>query len=246
MTRSSTQRVLALLDCFSARRPALTLSELSRRAGLPLTTAHRQVGELTSWGALERGADGRYRIGLRLWEVGSLAPRSIGLREAALPFLEDLYEATHENVQLAVRDGAEVVYVERLSGRDAVHVVTRPGTRLPAHATAVGVAMLAHASAAEITDVLARPLERFTEHTVTDPKRLRRMLADARRFDYAVADRQIELVSASVAAPIRNGTGAVVGALSIVVPAPAAHARRYVPAVVTAARGISRTLGRGP
>src|SRR5438552_19070867 len=96
---SVTARALRVLSAFSAEHLALTLSEISRRSELSLTTTHRMVGELTAWGALERGEDGRYRIGLRLWEIGSLAPRSIALRDAAMPFREDLYEATHENVQ---------------------------------------------------------------------------------------------------------------------------------------------------
>ncbi len=242
---SGTQRVLAILDCFCADRPTLALSEISRLAGLPLTTTHRQVGELARWGALERDHDGRYRIGLRLWEVGALAPRSIGLREAALPFLEDLYEVTHENVQIAVLDGPDVVYLERISGRRAVHIVTRPGSRLPAHATGVGLVLLAHASSDEIDAVLAGPLKRYTEHTLTDPTLLRRAMAEVRRTGYAISDRQIETISVSVAAPVYDSTRTVVAALSIVVAAKAGHARRYVPAVLAAARGISRHLGAG-
>lgn len=110
-----TSRVLDILEAFSAERTALNITQISRRAGLPLSTAHRLVGELTRWGALEREPGGVYRIGLRLFEVAALAPRGPALREAAMPFLEDLYEATHENVHLAVLDGLEVVYIERIS-----------------------------------------------------------------------------------------------------------------------------------
>ena len=240
-----TQRVLAVLDAFSVQRPALRLSEISRLAELSLTTAHRQVAELTRWGALERGEDGRYRIGLKLWELGALAPRSVDLREAALPVLEDLYEATHQNVQIAVRDGHEVVYVERITGRGAVSVVSRPGSRLPLHATAVGLVLLAYTSADEIDAVLGAPLRRYTAHTVVDPRRLRRILAETRRQGYAISDRQIEEVSASIAAPVRDGTGAVVAALSVVVPT-RGQLRRYVPAVLTAARGVTRQLATAP
>ena len=109
-----------------------TLTEISRRTGLPVATAYRLVGELTGWGALERDDRGRYRIGIRLYEVAMLVPRSLRLHEAAMPFLEDLYEATHENVQLAVLDGAGVVYVEHVAGRNAIGVFTRPGLRWPA------------------------------------------------------------------------------------------------------------------
>ncbi|MGF7239002.1 MAG: IclR family transcriptional regulator [Frankia sp.] len=243
---SGTERVLTVLACFSADRPTLTLSEISRLAALPLTTAHRKVGELARWGALERDEAGRYRIGLRLWEIGALAPRSLGLREAALPFLEDLYEVTHENVQLTVLDGPQVVYVERICGPRAVHVVTRPGSRLPAHATAGGLVLLAQAGPEAVDAVLAGPLKRYTEHTVTDPARLRRMLADARQTGYAICDRQIETVSVSVAAAIYDGRRTAVAALSIVVAAGGPGARRYLPAVLAAARGISRRLAAGP
>lgn len=236
-----TSRVADVLDVFAAVSGPLTLSELGRRAGLPLTTTHRIATELAARGLLERDADGRYRIGLRLWEIASRAPRTVDLREAALPFLQDLYEATHENVQIAVLDGAEVVYVERILGRRAVHVVTRPGSRLPAHATGVGLVLLAHAPREQIDAVLAGPLRRYTEHGVIDPRRLRRMFADIRRTGYAISDRQIETVSASVAAPVRGPNGVVVAALSIVVAAGTRN-RQFVPAVVAAARGVSRAL----
>jgi DNA-binding IclR family transcriptional regulator len=83
-------------------------------------------------------------VGLRLWEIAALAPRGLALRQLALPYLEDLYESTHENVQLAVRDGTEVVYTEWISGRSAVGVHIRVGARWPLHATGVGLALLAH------------------------------------------------------------------------------------------------------
>ncbi|GAA1984571.1 IclR family transcriptional regulator [Amycolatopsis minnesotensis] len=239
---SVAERVLDLLGAFSTERRALSLSELSRRAGLPLSTAHRLVGELAKRGALERDGDGRYRVGLWLWEVAALAPRGTGLRENAMPFLEDLYEATHENVQLAVLDGAEVVYLERISGRAAVNVVSRVGGRLPAHATGVGLALLAHSpSAAE--NVLAEPLKRFTDKTIGTEELLRRTLATVRRDGFAISDGQIELIALSVAAPVFGADGEVAAAISIVVPAESTDPFVLVPAVRAAARGISRALG---
>ena len=110
---SLTYRTLDLLACFTPDQPIRSLSELSHHSGLPLTTTHRIVTDLVEWGALERTADGGLQIGLRLWEVASLAPRGLGLRERALPFLEDLYVVTRQNVQLAVREGLELVFVER-------------------------------------------------------------------------------------------------------------------------------------
>jgi hypothetical protein len=115
---------------------------------------------------MERTGRGGYQVGLRLWEVGALAPRGHGLRETAMPFLEDLYEATRQNVQLAVLDGTEVVYVERIASRHAVAVVTRPGSRLPLHATGVGLVLLAFSDPALQERVLATPLRRFTPKTI--------------------------------------------------------------------------------
>lgn len=246
MTATVTARILGVLAAFDAEHTRLTLTELSRRSGLPLSTAHRLVGELTRWGALERGDDGRYRIGLRLWEVGALAPRSVGLREAALPFLTDLHEVTGENVQLGVLDGTEVVYVERISGRRAVHVVSRVGGRLPLHATGVGLVLLAHAAPELQERVLAGPLRRYTARTACTPGQVRRLLADVRRTGVAVSDGQIELIALSVAAPVHGPRGDVVAALSVVVPAAGSDARTYVPAVRAAARGVSRALGATP
>ncbi|MBB5827401.1 IclR family transcriptional regulator [Micromonospora carbonacea] len=240
--RSVTGRTLALLAAFTPASPALTLTELARRAGLPLPTAHRRAAELLAWGALERGDDGRYRIGLRLWEVGSLAPRGLGLREVALPVMEDLYEVTHENVQLAVRQDLEVVFVERIAGRHAVPVLTRVGGRFALHATGVGLVLLAHAPAQVQERVLSAPLRRYTDLTVTDAGRLRRCLADVRRTGYAVSDRQVTMDALSVAAPIRAPEG-VVAAISLVVAHDRADPVALVPLVRAAGRVLSRALG---
>jgi DNA-binding IclR family transcriptional regulator len=243
--RTVTSKVLALLAAFGPETPALTLSELARRAGVSMPTAHRRVVELVEWGALERGPDGRLRIGLRLWEVGSLAPRGLGLREAALPFLEDLYELTHENVQFAVRDGVEVVFVERIAGRHAVPVLTRVGGRFALHATGVGLALLAHAPPEVQEQVLASPLRAYTRKTLTDPVALRQKLAEVRRDGYAVSDGQVTLDALSVAAPILSAGGAAVtavAAVSLVVRAGGAQPSALALVVQGAARAIGRTL----
>ncbi|ANY07945.1 IclR family transcriptional regulator [Pseudonocardia sp. HH130630-07] len=240
-----TARVLDVLGAFTAAAPELGLTALSRRTGLPLTTVHRIAGELVAGGALERGADGRYRIGLRLWEIAHLAPASHGLREAAMPFLEDLHEVTRHNVQLAVLDPddpAEVVYVERLSRHDAVSIRSRSGSRLPSTATGVGLVLLAHADPADTASVLARPLRRFTPFTVCDPDRVRALLAQVRTGGFVISDRQVEQVSLSVAAPVRGADGTVVAALSVVVPAAGTNPHTWVPVVRATARGISRAL----
>jgi DNA-binding IclR family transcriptional regulator len=234
---------LDLLAAFTPDRPVHTLGELSRETGLPLTTTHRIVAELVEWGALERTESGELQIGLRLWQVASVAPRGLGLREIALPFMEDLYVATHENVQLAVRDGLEAVFVERLAGRRSVGVLTRVGDRFALHSTGVGLVLLAFAPAAVQEHVLSEPLRSWTVHTVTGPEALRQMLAEVRRTSVAVSDRQVTEDAVSVAAAVTGPGGDVVAALSVVVRHGTVSSASLVPAVRAASVGISRALG---
>ena len=235
-------KLLSLLDAYTQGRSAYTLSGLSRRTGLPLTTAHRLVGELERWGGLERGADGQYRIGLRMVELAALCPRGTGLRDVALPFMQDLYEATHQNVQLAVREGTDGVYIERIAGREAVPVQTRIGAHWPLHATGVGLVLLAFAPPAVQEAVLAAPLRRFTAYTITDPAVLRRVLAEVRRAGVSFSDRQIDEDAYSVGAPVYGADGSCVAALSVVVGSDDPGRASWGPAVRAAAIGISRRL----
>ncbi|HEX7474263.1 MAG TPA: helix-turn-helix domain-containing protein, partial [Candidatus Limnocylindrales bacterium] len=113
-----TSKVFAILGAFVPGEARLNLSQISRRTGLPIATAHRLTSELVRCGGLEREHGGTYRVGVRLWEIGSLAPVRGGLRELAIPFMEDLYEATHGNVQLAALEGFDALFLEKISGRD--------------------------------------------------------------------------------------------------------------------------------
>ncbi len=239
-------RALGLLAAFSDDRPTMTLSELARRAEVPLSTAHRLVAELEAWGAVERNGAGRYQIGLRLWEVGALAPRGPGLRERALPYLEDLCQVTRENVQLAVREDDEVVYVERLAGTRAVGVLTRVGGRFALTATGVGLVLLAHAPADVVERVLAGPFPRHTPWTLSDPARIREALAAVRERGYAVSDRQVTADAVSVAAPIRDASGEVVAALSVVAHRGTPPVSVLAPLVRTSASGVSHALAARP
>ena len=240
-------KVLAVLATFHRDRQSQTLSQIARHAGIPLSTAHRVVSELAEWGALERSPDGQWHIGLRLWEVASAAPRTQILRDVALPFMQDLYEATHENVQLAVREGTELVFVERIAGHRSVELVTMVGLRFPLAATGMGRVLLAHAPR-EIRDVvLDHPLQAFTPYTITDPEVLRAQLNGIRREQVVVSDRQLSESTLAVAAPVRMGvTGPVHAALGVVVAAERTtdRVRTLRRPVLLAAQGISEALGR--
>lgn len=242
-TGSVTGRALSVLEAFSVASPVLTLTDISRHTGLPLSTAHRLVNELAQWGALERDACGGYRIGLRLWEIASLAPRGLGLRELALPQLSDLVHVTGENAQLAVREDLSLVFVERLAGRGAVPVLTRVAGRFALTPTGVGRVLLAYAPPEVQERVLSRPLTRCTAETECDPAVLRQLLAEVRHTGIAICERQVTLDSVSVAAPVYGPGADVVAAVSVVVHAGSVQPHTLVPLVQVAARGISRSLG---
>ncbi|WP_033288650.1 IclR family transcriptional regulator [Amycolatopsis jejuensis] len=234
------RRLLTVLDCFDVAHPALSLTDVATRSGLPISTARRLIGELRAWGGLERLEDGRYRIGMRLWTIGTLAPQQRGLREAALPYMHDLFQATQENIQLTVLEGTEALCVEKISSDRAVPTQTHIGGRLPLHATGVGKAILAFSGKGLLTTVAAGGLSRMTPHTITQPGRLASALAEVRRSGVAYSYEEMTLGAVSVAAPILTLDGGVRAALGIV-----AHSRaavdRLAPAVRTAALGIARS-----
>jgi DNA-binding IclR family transcriptional regulator len=192
------------------------------------------------WGALARTATGSYVIGRRLWDLGLLAPVQAGLVETASPFLHDLYGSTLATVHLAVRDGLEVLYLDRLRGHASVPVVSTVGSRLPLHTTGVGKVLLAHAPA-EVRDAALTRLARVTAYTVTQPGTLLAQLERVRRDDHATTVEEMSLGACSVAVPVRV-RGEVVAALGIVVPSLRKDKARLVAALDVAARGIGRAL----
>lgn len=244
--RSVSSRLLEVLFSFSAERSRLTLAELTRHTGLPHATARRLVRELLAAGALDRAADGTLTVGLRLWELGTLAPLSIPLRTVALPFLEDLYTALQQHVQLAVLDGHEAVVVERLSAPYAVRLVSDVGRRLPLHSSGVGKVLLAHQGDGLLEEVLAAGLVRYTATTLTDPIALRRQLAQCRRSGTATVREEMTAGADSVAARIMDAEGRVIAALSVVVRAGSLELQKATPSLLASGLGISRRLGWRP
>ncbi|CCH29693.1 IclR family transcriptional regulator [Actinosynnema sp. NPDC047251] len=240
--RSATSRALDLLGAFDIRHPTLTLTELAARCAMPLATAHRLVAELEAWGALERNADNRYQIGTRLWEIGLLSPVPRRLREIALPFMQDLYEKSKENIHFAVRDGHDTLYVAKLTGHRAVPIISREGNRLPMHSTGVGKALLAYASQEFIDTYCARPLVRCTRHTIVEPGRLRRELAATRDRGYALTSEEMTLGSCSVAVPVFDARDQVAASLGLVVHSVRENLAKYVPDLKAEAAKIAKVM----
>jgi DNA-binding IclR family transcriptional regulator len=241
--RSVLSKAFAILDALRSAETGLTRAQIARRTGLPMTTVHRLATELRRHGALEMTERGTYHVGPWLWEVGTLTSHTMTLRDLAIPFMEDLYEATHENVQLAVLDGHEALVVEKIRGLRSVPITSRVGGRLPLHATGVGKALLAFAPPEFIEEIIGRGLPPYTSSTITDPDALRRDLADSRHRGYAVTRDEMTVNAVSVAAAIRGAEDEVVGSISLVVEARGADVNRLAPPVRTVALGLSRRVG---
>jgi DNA-binding IclR family transcriptional regulator len=235
------ERVVRVLDAFTPDSRVLSVGEVAHRAGLPTATASRLVADLVAQGLLARDDDRRVRIGRRLWELASRASPTVALRELAMPVLEELLRVVGHHAQLGVLDGDEVLFVERLSTEHAVVNYTRIAARLPLHASSSGLVLLAHAPAEQQERVLARPLPRFTDATITDGATLRRVLADVRREGSVVCPGFLHADATGVAVPVRDGAGAVVAAVSVIVPSDD-RARACVPLLQSAARHIERRL----
>jgi DNA-binding IclR family transcriptional regulator len=173
--------------------------------------------------------------------VGTLAPVARELREASLPAMQDLYEATHENVQIAVREGTNALYVERIHGRSSVPVLSRPGVPLPLHATGVGKVLLAYAPR-EIVESCVENLQPVTRYTITERGRMLRELAMVRRHGYARTVEEMGYGTCSLAVPVLGADDEVVAALALVTSTVRRDLGKFVPALRVAAASITRRM----
>lgn len=238
---SAVARLLRVLETFTPTRTVQTATEIGRRAGLPSSTAHRLVGDLVDCGLLERDDDRRIRVGMRLWELATRSSTALRLRQAAMPAMERVQARVREHTQLAILEQGEALFLERLSNPDATSNITRIAGRLPLHASSSGLVLLAFAPADLQEHVLAGPLTALTRTTITDPGALRRKLAEIRRLGHAVAPGFIEDVATGLAVPVRDRSGTVVAALSVVVARDAA-VQAPLAALHRAARDIHARL----
>ena len=236
------ERGIHILQSFRPTGQPQTLSEIARRTDLPKSTTHRLVDSLVAQDLLDRTPDGLV-LGRAVFELGELVPIKMRLREAALPFMEDLYEATHETIHLGVRDDLDVLYVEKIRGHSGVDVPSRPGGRLPLSSTGVGKTLLAFSRDDVVAQVVGRPLRRLTEHSITDPKVLEGELAQIRAAGVGYDHEEASIGVSCVAAPVIVH-GEPIAALSITVPTSHLQPARLAPAVKTAALGLARRLGR--
>lgn len=239
-------RGLALLELVATDRD-LSLSNLARRARLPVSTTHRLLETLRRRGFVQAVGDGRYRLGVRAFEVGMSFLRSHDLPEVARPVMTELVDRVKETANLAVRDGAEAVYVLQVESERMLRLFAQPGARHPLYCTGVGKVLLAWEPEDHVRALLGSgPLPRFTPRTLTHPDAVLRELRTVRARGYAVDREERESGVRCVAAPVRDASGRVVAALSLSAPASRLPHRRIPPVaalVVSAAQRISRRLG---
>jgi DNA-binding IclR family transcriptional regulator len=236
-------KVAAILDAFTADDRGVGFAELQRRTGLPKATLHRLTAELVQARLLDR-SEGQFHLSGHLFALGMRASVERGLIEVATPFLEDLYERTHETVHLGLREGAEVVYVAKMGGHRQARAPSRLGGRMPLHATAIGKALLAFAPDDVRARVLEKPLARLAPRTVTSPLILGRQLDEALETGVAFEAEESAVGLVCVGAPILNEHDVAVAAVSVAGPADRFQPSKHAASVKAAAAGIAATLAR--
>jgi IclR family KDG regulon transcriptional repressor len=218
VTYSTVHKAMAVVSAFSYEEPVLGVSELARRLGIGKSTVHRILATLAADGFVERTPDDRYRLSIKLYELGQQVAASNELRERAHPVLERLRNESGETAHLAVLAGTDVVYLDRLESPHMLHLMTRIGRRRAAHATSSGKCLLAYGPPAAVATVVAGGLARLGPRTISSPALLRRALVDVRARGYAVSVEESAPGVVSVAAPIFDVTGACVAAMSVAGP----------------------------
>ncbi|MFC7492996.1 MULTISPECIES: IclR family transcriptional regulator [unclassified Nocardioides] len=242
-TKSVLGKVVTVLQAFTVDDHGVSLAELGRRTGLAKATLHRTLGDLVAVRLVDRTPSG-YRLSSQMFELGMRASVERGLLEVATPFLEDLYERTHEIVHLGVLEGTEVVYVGKIAGHRQASSPSRVGGRMPLHCTAIGKVLLAHGDADLFVRVVGAGLPRRTPRTIVAPGLLRRQLSLVRSAGVAYEYEESATGIACVAAPVLDRDDRVVAAISVTGPVHRFRPEAHASAVKAASAGTSAILAR--
>jgi DNA-binding IclR family transcriptional regulator len=238
------ERMMKLLDVLSYYHDPVGLKQLALETGLHPSTAHRILAAMAASGFVERADPGTYRLGIRLLELGNLVKSRINIRDSAMPQMQALHEKIGESVNLGVRQGDEIVYVERTSsGRSSVRVVHLVGARAPLHVTAAGKLYLAEFSKDELREYARRTgLPGLTPTSITTLPALEKEIERVRRHGVAYDNEEIEQGLRCVAAPVRDDTGDLVAGLSVSAPAERYNAE-WAPLLRSTAEAVSAAIG---
>ncbi|MDQ6680929.1 MAG: IclR family transcriptional regulator [Pseudomonadota bacterium] len=247
---SSVTSALLVLKVFSEAESELGISSIAKRLGLAKSTVHRLAVTLTAEGFVEQNPEnGRYRLGLALFELGTLVRRRMDVSTLGLPLLGALRDRAQETVHLAILNRTSIVYLFNLESSQAIGIRSYLGMRKPAFCTGEGRVLLAFSGVETVNAVLAEGLVARTPKTNTDPKALLQTLEEVRQSGYAIDDEESEVGMRGVAAPIRDITGRVIAAVGLAGPIQRLtrrELRAFAPQVVTTADAVSARLGYKP
>lgn len=241
------ERAFQLLDILAAHREPVSLKLIAEQSGLHPSTAHRILNDLGVGRYVDRPEPGHYRLGMRLLELGNLVKARLDVRDAALAPMRELHNATRQPVNLSMRQGDEIVYIERTySERSGMQVVRAVGGRAPLHLTSVGKLFLARDDAPRVRAYATRTgLAGHTRNSITDLPRLERELGKVNQYGVARDDEELELGVRCMAAPILDNEGKLVAGLSISAPADRLE-EGWLERLRSTAAQISATLGHRP
>lgn len=242
-------RSMDILELFFDH-PALTFQEMIDLSGIPKSSVYRMIRSLEEIGFLEKGEDTKYRLGTIFLKFGHLVSSRIDIRQIAVPIMEELHKEINEAINLAIREGDEAVYIEKIDKFQSVRLYTAVGRRSPLYAGACPRAILSFLSDEELSDYFRR-VERhpIAMKTMLDEGQLRTSIQEARIHGFTVSHSELENYTAAVAAPIFDYKGEVIGGLSIA--GLEAHyegdiVERYSEKVKEAAQMISEAIGYDP
>lgn len=244
---SSLHNALNILKSFSVESPLKGITDLSRELGLGKSTVHRLVTTLANEGFLVKDKESqKYRLGYAVLSLSGVMTNTLDLHNESLPFLQNLVDRVNETASVCILDGHHVLYLLKVECRQPVRFLTYAGRRNPLHTTSSGKVLLAHQDQAFIDAYMKHHLKKYTEHTVTDPARLSEMLASIRHTGYAITREEMVEGVNSIAAPIRDYSGKVIAAVTVVGPKQRFNPARIeflIPHVMEAARDISAQMG---
>ena len=247
---SSVANSIRLLSSFSGQENELGITVLASRLKLAKSTVHRLAATLTAARFLEQnGETGKYRLGLALFELGSLVRARMDVADAARQKLRELLETTGETVQLGIIDHQSVLYIYEMESRRAIRMAAAVGARAPLHCTAVGKVLLASQPEEYVKQVLELGLKSYTPKTITKNEELLEALAEVQQHDYATDDEESETGLRAIASPVRNHTGQVIAAVGLAAPVQRMNKqvmKTCVPSVIATASAVSARLGYVP
>ena len=240
------ERALDVLMCFTSQTPELSMTQISELVGINKSTVHRLLATLEGKRFVERDpTTGAYRLGIRLIQMAFLTMEHNDLRRLATPFLHDLCDQYHENVNLSVLDDTDVVYVDVIESAQRIKLAASPGQRLPAFCTASGKAILAFVPEENVKGILERGMSRYTQNTILSQKAFFENIQEARERGFALSEQEFEEGINAIAAPIYNSNGKPIASVSIAGPAYRLTRERMLEIgsnLVTVAKKIAREV----